>query len=99
MIRIFVAPEYIEWFDLQTQKSRVQIDDRLSKIENDGHFGDHKYVGEELAEVWELRWKSGRRLYYAYLPESSVLILLGGIKNAQSKNIKQAKNLFRKYIE
>lgn len=99
MIRIFRATEFIEWFDQQTEKSKVQIDERLSKIQDEEYFGDHKYVGSGSAEVWELRWKNGRRVYYAYLPESSVFILLGGIKNAQSKDIARAKRLFKKYIE
>ncbi len=99
MIRIFRAPEFIEWFEQQTEKSKVQIDDRLSKIQNDEYFGVHRYVGTASAEVWELKWKNGRRVYYAYLPESSIFILLGGVKNAQSKDITHAKRLFKKYIE
>ncbi len=51
MIKIFRAPEFIEWFEQQTEKSKVQIDDRLSKIQNDEHFGVHRYVGTASAEV------------------------------------------------
>lgn len=98
MLKIFRADEFIEWFDQQTEKSKVQIDDRLSKIQHEEHFGDHRYVGTQKAEVWELRWKNGRRIYYAYLPESSIFILLGGGKNAQSKDIAKSKRLFKKYI-
>ncbi len=50
-------------------------------------------------QVWELKWKNGRRIYYAYLPESSIFILLGGVKNGQSKDITYAKRLFKKYLE
>jgi putative addiction module killer protein len=99
MIRIFRTPEFIEWFERQTKKSQIQIDDRLSKIQHDEYFGDHRYVGTSAAQVWELKWKNGRRTYYAYLPENSILILLGGIKNAQTKDIEKAKRFFKKYIE
>lgn len=99
MFKIFRAPEFIEWFEQQSEKSKVQIDDRLSKIQYEEHLGDHRYVGTAQAEVWELRWKNGRRVYFAYLPEKSIFILLGGGKNAQSKDIAQAKRLFKKYIE
>ena len=99
MIRIFRSPDFIDWFEQQSEKSKVQIDDRLSKIQDEEHFGDHRYVGAASVEVWELRWKSGRRVYYAYLPESSIFILLGGGKNAQSKDIAKAKRLFKKYID
>lgn len=99
MIKIFRTNEFIDWFNHQSEKSKVQIDHRLSKIQDEEHFGDCRYVGATSAEVWELRWKNGRRIYYAYLPESSILVLLGGIKNAQNKDISKAKRLFKKYID
>lgn len=99
MIRIFRTTEFVEWFDQQTEKSKVQIDDRLSRIQDDKYFGLHRFVGNKDLEVWELKWKNGRRVYYAYLPESSVLVLLGGQKNAQKRDIDQAKRLFKKYLD
>ena len=99
MIKIFRTPEFIEWLLEQTEKSKVQIDDRLSKIQDEEHFGVHRFVGDESAEVWELKWKNGRRVYYAYVPESQIMVLFGGVKNAQNKDIKTAKRIFNKYIE
>ena len=63
---IYNAPEYDEWLDEQSAKSQVQVRSRISHIQDDGHFGDHKEVGNG---VWELRWKNGRRVYYADIPE------------------------------
>ena len=63
------------------------------------HFGDHKFVGNGISQVWELRWKSGRRIYFAYIPDKNVLVLLGGNKNGQGKDIKKAKSIFQKYTE
>ena len=40
-----------------------------------------------------------RRIYYALVPEANVLILLGGNKNGQDKDIKKAKKLLHKYTE
>mgnify|MGYP002388429467 FL=1 len=74
----------------------MQIASRLSNIEQSGHFGGHKSVGEN---IWELRWKNGRRIYYAYIPEASILVLLGGNKNGQNKDIKQAKKIYESHIE
>jgi hypothetical protein len=37
--RLIKTPEYEEWLSDETLKSRVQIADRLEKIETDGHFG------------------------------------------------------------
>ena len=90
------VPEFRDWFDEQTEKTRVQIDDRLSKIQDEGYFGDHKSVSDD-DEVLELKWKNGRRIYFAHIPERKVLILLGGNKNGQDKDIRKAKSLYKKY--
>jgi putative addiction module killer protein len=96
MYELLKAPEFEEWYDSQPLKARFQIDDRLLHIICDGYFGDHKDLS---GDVWELKWKNGRRVYYAYLPEFHIFLLLGGNKNGQSKDIVQAKKIFRKYVE
>lgn len=96
MYKISRTQEYQEWLEEETLKSQTQIEKRLSNIEIEGHFGDHKPVGDE---IWELRWENGRRVYYAYLTKFNVIILLGGNKNGQSKDITQAKRIFKKNIE
>ena len=92
---IYNAPEYDEWLEQETAKSQVQVRSRVSHIQDGGHFGDRKEVG---GGVWELRWKNGRRVYYAEIPEKQVLLLLGGNKNGQDKDIRQAKKIFNKHV-
>ena len=83
------TPEFKEWFDIQTEKAKAQIDARLKNIELYDYFGDCKSLGDSLLE---LRWKNGRRVYYTLIKKEVVtLILLGGFKNAQKKNIKKAR--------
>ncbi len=93
-MRIQRTPEFIEWFKKQTEKSKAQIDARLKNIEAHDYFGDHKSLGEKLLE---LRWKNGRRVYYSLiLKEELTLVLLGGLKNAQSKDIKKARKILER---
>jgi putative addiction module killer protein len=97
--RIFTilrTPEFRSWYEKQTEKTRVQVDDRLSKIQDDGYFGDHKTVSEN-DEIWELKWKNGRRVYYALISEKEILVLAGGNKNGQDKDIRKAKNIYKKH--
>ncbi|NGX61581.1 MAG: hypothetical protein K940chlam9_01068 [Chlamydiae bacterium] len=54
-------------------------------------------VQTSIAEVWELRWKNGRRIYFSFIPEKKILLLLGGNKNGQDKDIRKAKSLLKKY--
>lgn len=94
--KIYRTPEFRNWFDEQTEKARVQIDGRLSKIQDDGYFGDHKSVSNNDV-IWELKWKNGRRIYFAHISEKNILVLLGGNKNGQDKDINKAKGLYKKY--
>lgn len=96
MYEFLKTSEFEEWYGEQPLKSKLQIDDRLIKIIADGHFGTCKLLGDR---VWELKWASGRRVYYAYLAEFNILLLLGGNKNGQNKDIAQAKKILRKYAE
>ncbi len=93
--KIFPTPEYDEWLSRETQKSRLQIEDRLLKISREGYFGDHKVV-DDKCNIWELRWKNGRRIYFAEFTQKNILLLLGGNKNGQTKDITKAKNILRK---
>ena len=93
-VKIQRTPEFKDWFDTQTEKSKAQIDARFKNIELYSYFGDHKSLGNKLLE---LRWKNGRRVYYTLIKkEEVVVILLGGFKNAQEKNIKKARQILKR---
>lgn len=92
---IYNTPEYDEWIAEQPAKSQVQVRDRIANIQDEGYFGDHKDLGNN---VCELRWKNGRRVYYAEIPEREILLLLGGNKSGQDKDIRQAKKIFGKHV-
>ncbi len=94
--RLHKAPEYNSWLSTQTDKEQAQIVERLSKIELYGYFGDHRPVSDY---IWELRWPNGRRLYFAHVKELNILLLLGGNKNGQDKDISKAKNILKKHME
>jgi putative component of toxin-antitoxin plasmid stabilization module len=43
----YETEDYSDWLNTETLKSRRQIQERLSKIEEEGYFGNHKYLDEE----------------------------------------------------
>lgn len=99
--QISKATEFTDWFNEQPARTRVQVSKRISKIEEYGHFGDHKSVsfyekGALKDAVWELRWNDGKRVYYSYFPEKKILLLLGGNKNGQDKTVSEAKSIYIK---
>lgn len=96
-MKIDCVPDFFDWFDLETEKSKAQIDARLKNIELHNYFGDHKALGDKLLE---LRWKNGRRVYYTLvLKKELTLVLLGGHKNAQKKDIKKARKILEREVK
>lgn len=96
MYEIYKTTEFEQWMAEQPLKFRLQIEDRLVRIAANGYFGINKHLGDS---IWELKWNIGRRIYYTYLAQCKILLLLGGNKNGQGKDINQAKKIFRKYTE
>lgn len=86
---IYPMPEYDEWFLMQTEKSKLQIEKRLDKIKKEGYFGHIRDLGDDLIE---LKFNDGRRIYYTIIPVNNVILLLGGGKNGQNSDINKAKN-------
>lgn len=96
--------EYKDWFGKQSLKTQAVISKRLKNIIESGYFGDFKNVSEYDKGitkncVFELRWDDGKRVYYGKVGSVYLLLLYGGNKNGQDKDIKEAKNLFKKYVE
>lgn len=90
------APEFEKWRYDQSTRSAFQIDDRLDRIKIDGHFGgDHKIIEDP---IWGLRWRNGRRIYFAHVGVQKILLLVGGNKNGQKKDIRKAKNVISREL-
>ncbi len=98
MISFLKSQEYVTWFDRQTAKIRAQIDSRLEKIRDFGHYGNVKKLSSVL---FEIKFNNGNRIYYTEkVIDGKVLILvLGGNKNGQDKDIKKAQKTAEKIHE
>ncbi len=93
MIYIKESEEYLEWLHSLTKKEQAKVNARISRIENDEHFGIVKSLGEGLAE---LKWSNGWRVYFASTGHKKLLLILGGHKNEQEKDIKKARIYIRR---
>ena len=95
-MNIRTMPEFDEWLSGQDRHSRGLIDDRLDRIREHNHFGDRKYLG---AALYELRWRNGRRIYYTVAADkvgNIAILLLGGGKNGQTRDIAQARKILER---
>ncbi len=82
---------------LQDKVIKERIFTRLDRIA-EGNFGDHKFIAEG---VWELRMNfgGGIRIYYGIYNYEVVLLLTGGNKNSQQRDIKKAVVFWKAYVE
>jgi putative addiction module killer protein len=76
----------------KVERGRVQI--RIRKISL-GNFGDHHGVGDGVSEL-RFHFGSGLRVYYGERGRT-VVILTGGDKDTQAKDIDRAKEYWRDY--
>lgn len=51
MIVIKKTTEFEEWYQSLREKEQSQVNARLQRIQNAGHFGDAKYLSDGLAEL------------------------------------------------
>ncbi|PHR26092.1 MAG: addiction module antitoxin RelB [Desulfotalea sp.] len=86
--------EFSKWFEKVKDRSvKIKLLARLARVEN-GNFGDHKNISQNL---FELRFNPGPgyRIYYTIQNDVVVLLLAGGDKSSQKKDIKKALTLLR----
>lgn len=89
-MRVFRTAAFIEWYFKVDPKTRVQVNARIERIVSEGHFG----MVRRFEGITELKWKSGLRVYLVER-HPNLILLLGGTKNGQDKDIHKAKRLLR----
>lgn len=95
MYQVVETEEYINWFERLNTKEQAQIHSRIANIRLHGHFGTAKKLDQSLAE---LKWKNGRRIYFTLAQDEDgniIVLLLGGNKNTQGKDIAKARKLIK----
>jgi putative addiction module killer protein len=92
------ACPFEKWLDgLRDAKGRALIRVRMDRI-GQGNFGDCREVGEGVCEL-RIDFGPGYRAYFAEDGPLIVLLLMGGDKSTQAKDIKTAKKYWNEYRE
>jgi putative addiction module killer protein len=93
MVQIIRTEEYASWIlSLRDDRAKAKIALRVDRLAF-GNPGDVKPVGGGLSEM-RIDYGAGYRVYYGKHGDSIILLLCGGTKNGQSRDIKKAKALF-----
>jgi putative addiction module killer protein len=86
------------WFDSQRKTDPVTaalVDKRITRLKF-GHLGDYDNVGDGVLELRNFHGP-GYRIYAGRIGATVYLLLLGGSKGSQDKDIKQAREYFREF--
>lgn len=92
MIEIRQTETFATWFTgLRDKRAKARIEARIDRMAR-GNFGDVKPASEGISEL-RIDYGPGYRLYL--VQRDAVILLVGGDKSTQAKDIKRAKKLAR----
>jgi putative addiction module killer protein len=92
MVEIRKTDVFAKWLDgLRDIRARARILVRIERLAS-GNPGDVKAVGEGVSEL-RINYGPGYRVYYKKQGQKVVVLLAGGDKSTQAKDIKTALHL------
>jgi putative addiction module killer protein len=98
MLEVRQTDSYAEWFEnLRDRAAKTRIDIRIRRL-SIGNPGDSKPVGEGVSEL-RVDHGPGYRIYFIQKGSVYVVLLAGGDKSSQDKDIRNAKLLARELEE
>jgi len=92
MIEVRRALEFDAWLRrLRDERAKARIASRIRRL-SQGNFGDCKNVGRGVTEM-RVDYGPGYRIYFKYRGPKIVVLLCGGDKRRQSRDIERAQKL------
>ena len=92
MIEVRQTEVYARWFGkLRDRQARARINVRIRRLSL-GNTGDVRPVGEGVSEL-RIDYGPGYRVYFVQQDQSLALLLIGGDKSTQNRDIARAHDL------
>ena len=88
--------EFDKWLrKLKDLRAKAKILFRLQKIEDDEHFGECEPVGNGIREL-KINYAKGYRVYFKESDGKIILLLVGGEKSTQQRDIEKAQEILNR---
>ena len=95
MVEVIQTEHFRRWIDrLRDRSVRARILARIISVE-EGHFGDWKAIDRTVSEL-RVHAGPGYRVYFTRRGNTLVILLAGGDKRSQRRDIEMAKKLASK---
>ena len=92
MYKVKKSTHFEKWMNsLKDLKGKITIARRIERMSN-GNFGDAKSVGNGISEL-RITVGPAYRVYFTKLDDRLIVLLIGGDKSTQLKDITKAKML------
>lgn len=92
IVTVIPTTRFTAWLsELKDRRAQAKIAIRIARIEA-GNFGDAKSVGDRVSEL-RVTYGPGYRVYFTRKGEEVVILLVGGEKGSQARNIAKAKEM------
>ena len=89
---------YRDWYtEIKDKKAQVTISNRITRLEV-GNFGDFRSLGSDLHEL-RIHRSPGYRVYFGVFQNETVILLHGGTKRTQQRDIDKARNYWNEFLE
>lgn len=96
MVTVTRTEEYASWFrKLRDARAQSRILTRIDRL-LEGNAGDVAPIGDGLSEL-RIHYGPGYRVYFANRGAALILLLIGGDKDSQQRDIETAKRLAQEY--
>ena len=96
MYKIEKTNDFDKWLrKLKDLRAKAKILFRIQKIENDEHFGDCEPVGNGIREL-KIDYAKGYRVYFKESNGKIIILLIGGDKSTQQRDIEKAKEILKR---
>lgn len=93
MTEVVETETFSRWLKaLRDPLGRRAIVRRLARIVSTDHFGDHAGIGDGVSEL-RIDVGPGYRIYYTVRRGEVMLLLCGGDKDSQERDIRRAKEM------
>lgn len=86
---------FIDWLNSLDKTIKSRVKSRLTRL-LENNFGDYKKIDSDISEL-RLKFGSGYRIYYTEIDNVIILLINGGDKSTQSKDIEKAKLILQEW--
>lgn len=92
LFEVRLSVTFRDWLDgLVDDVAVAAVAERLLRIQR-GLFGDHASVGDMVSEL-RIHYGAGYRVYFTLRGRQVVILLVGGTKRTQARDIRRAKTM------